>query len=153
MSDIPTVKKELLAHCETWISQKIALAKRAMDEAQQAANEETKSSAGDKFETGRAMMHLEREKYARQLARALELQSTLVQINVEKTYSTVQPGCLVETDHSHFFIAIGAGKIMLNETKYFAISQASPIGALLCNLEEGAEVDFRGRKIRILSVG
>ena len=153
MEDLASVKKELFTHCNTWVSQKIAVAKQAMDQAQQAANEETKSSAGDKFETGRAMMQLEKEKYARQLAVALDLRTALSRINVEKTYHSVQPGCLVETTGGRYFIAISVGKIALDELEYFAISAASPIGAVLLNQKKGAEVQFRERKIRILAVG
>lgn len=50
------------------ISDRIAMAKSAGDNAQAAANSEDKSSAGDKYETGRAMGHLEKDMYARQQA-------------------------------------------------------------------------------------
>jgi hypothetical protein len=39
-----------------------------MESAQQSANSEEKSSAGDKYETSRAMGHLEKDMHARQLA-------------------------------------------------------------------------------------
>jgi hypothetical protein len=152
-NDTTVLKRKLYAHCEAFVNEKIERMRQAMDEAQQAANEETKSSAGDKFETGRAMMQLEKEKYAGQLAEALELKSALSRIDVEKTYTTVQPGCIVETNRGLYFIAISAGKITVDGKVYFSISLASPIGALLHNLEAGAEVDFRERKIRILPVG
>ncbi len=39
-----------------------------MDRAQEAANSEGKSPAGDKYETGRAMGQLQKEMHGRQLA-------------------------------------------------------------------------------------
>ena len=42
------------------IGQRMTTAKEAMQQAQESANSEEKSSAGDKYETGRAMGHLQR---------------------------------------------------------------------------------------------
>ena len=63
--------------------------------AQEAANDDTKSTAGDKHETGRAMMHLEREKGEMQLIEAEKLKSFLDRVDISKTYQTVQTGSLV----------------------------------------------------------
>ena len=81
-----TLKKLLHEKCEEYIAKRIATAQNAMDEAQRAANEETKSSAGDKFETGRAMMHLEKQKNAFQLGEALKVQQQLSKVNPNKSY-------------------------------------------------------------------
>ena len=54
-----------------------------MVNAQEAANEEGKSSVGDKYETGRAMMQIERDKAAQQLDEALKLKNIIDQISIE----------------------------------------------------------------------
>ena len=56
------IKQTLIEQCEEFVQQKIDVSEKLMNEAQDSANNETKSSAGDKFETGRAMMHAERDK-------------------------------------------------------------------------------------------
>jgi len=58
-----------------YIDQRIDAAKKAIGEAQASANEETKSSAGDKYETGRAMMQLAIEQNSTQLAKKYFLRS------------------------------------------------------------------------------
>ena len=63
-----SIKQELYKLCQTYIQQRILTAKQAIEAAQQAANNETKSSSGDKYETGRAMMQLEIEKDSAQLS-------------------------------------------------------------------------------------
>ena len=62
-----TIKQTLYNFCVTYINQRMATAQQAIHTAQASANEETKSSAGDKYETGRAMMQLEIEKIVRSL--------------------------------------------------------------------------------------
>jgi hypothetical protein len=52
------------------VHQRIASAEEAIRMAQESANQEGKSSAGDKYETGRAMAQLEIEKASGQLAEA-----------------------------------------------------------------------------------
>ncbi|MCK7553750.1 hypothetical protein MKQ70_01525 [Chitinophaga sedimenti] len=53
-------KTRLKAAGELLIKDRIATTQLAIDNAQEAANNEGKSSAGDKYETGRAMGHLQK---------------------------------------------------------------------------------------------
>lgn len=152
MSQYATVKQTLFEHCQQYVAGRIETAKTAMEAAQAAANEESKSSAGDKYETGRAMAQIERDRHAQQLAEALKLQQELVRLDVEKTYTTVQPGSLVITSQGNYFIAISAGKIRVGPTDYFAVSAASPIGTRLNHGKPGDELVFNGKPIRILDV-
>jgi len=97
-----SVKIKLYERCLAFVEQRIASSQKAIEHAQQAANEETKSSAGDKYETGRAMMQLEIEKQSVQLGEAMKLKQTLTQINPEKTTDSIQSGSLVYTDQGNF---------------------------------------------------
>ena len=56
------LRKILYELCCTYADSRIRVAQEAIQQAQQAANMEEKSTAGDKYETGRAMAHLEKEK-------------------------------------------------------------------------------------------
>ena len=66
-------KEVLLTSCHEVIDQKLLLAKQTMEMAQESANEENKSSVGDKYETGRAMAQQERDKAAVQLTELQKL--------------------------------------------------------------------------------
>ena len=134
------------------IEQRIANSKKAMEEAQAAANEESKSSAGDKFETGRAMMQRERDKNAKQLTEAVHIKQVLKQINWQRKTETVEAGSLVITNQGAFFISISVGKIVIEETTYFAISMATPIGKLLQGKRVGEEASFNGRSYQIKEI-
>ncbi|OJJ16682.1 3-oxoacyl-ACP synthase [marine bacterium AO1-C] len=147
-----SIKQQLFIHCEQYIHQKINNAKKAIEAAQQAANEETKSSAGDKYETGRAMMQLEKEKHATQLNEGLKLQKVLAQITPQSGHQVVGLGSLVITSQASYYIAISAGKVTLDTKTYFMISLASPIGQALQNHQVGDQVVFRGQKITIKNI-
>ncbi|GAB3560137.1 GreA/GreB family elongation factor [Spirosoma fluminis] len=146
------VKASLFALCESYVEQRINTAKEAMEAAQESANTEEKSSAGDKYETGRAMAQLERDRHAQLLAEAMKLGQELGRINVDKVYESVQPGSLVITNRGQFFISISAGKLTLNNVLYFAISPASPIGTALTGKKAGDTVTFNNLSYQIAKV-
>ena len=137
------IKQKLYNLCGEYIDKRITSARLAIDNAQQSANEETKSSSGDKYETGRAMAQLEIEKNAQQLAEALKLKRTLEQIPIDHSFPAAQPGSLVITDRGSFFIAIGLGKVDLDSDSYFVIATFSPLGLALAGSRVGDIVAFR----------
>ena len=146
------LKKSLYELCEQYVNKKITQAQNGINDAQNSANNETKSSAGDKYETGRAMMHLEKEKYARQLSEAIQLKGLLTSVPYSKTHESVQSGALIQTSNGFFFISISAGKLQFNGQTYFAMSIASPIALVLRGLKKDETTTFRERTITILNI-
>ena len=140
------LKEELYRLCEEYVSRRIEACQTAIFEAQEAANNETKSSSGDKYETGRAMAQLEIEKNTRQLAESLKLKHALEKTRVDAVSPTVQPGSLVVTDRGTFFIAISLGRIEHNEKPYFVIAPGSPLGLALSQAKTGDTVTFNGQR-------
>ena len=131
--------------CQEYIGRRIESSRHVIAEAQESANEETKSSSGDKYETGRAMAQLEIEKNSQQLAEALKLKSDLDKIKIDKAHSSVQPGSLVVTDGGVFFIAISLGIVKLRKDQYMVIAPTSPLGAELMGCRVGDTKVFKGR--------
>src|SRR6478609_11532726 len=76
-----SLRQKLFNACVEYVNLRIDTSKQAMADAQESANAEEKSSAGDKYETGRAMMQIERDKAAQQLHEAIKRQQGLDQIN------------------------------------------------------------------------
>lgn len=143
------IKQQLYSRCLDYVTQRIDTFQKAIVTAQRSANEETKSSAGDKYETGRAMMQLEIEKNTVQLAEAIKLKKALDEINPASLATSVVPGSLVITDQSNYYISISAGQLQIDSKTYFAISPASPIGSLLKGLQVGDAFIFNAKTIRI----
>ena len=113
---------------------------------------ETKSSAGDKHETGRAMLQLEMEKAGQQLASVQQMQQTLARVAIAKSSTSVRLGTIIETSSIHYFLSVSAGKLTVNQTNYFAISASSPIGQLLVGKQAGDTFRWNGKEIKINNV-
>ena len=145
-------KTQLFSLCEEYVNAKITSAQEAIDSAQQSANKETKSSSGDKYETGRSMMQLEIEKYASQLNDGMNLKKALSRIDITKKYEKACTGSLVLTNQGKFFISISAGNLLLEDSEYIAISFSSPIGQVLFNKTKNDQFEFRGKRFVIESV-
>jgi transcription elongation GreA/GreB family factor len=146
------IKIQLHHLCLSFVQKRIEAAKQAMQAAQESANAEEKSSAGDKYETGRAMSQIARDQAAQQLDEALKLKSALDLINPKLTSTKIVPGSLVITDKNKFYISISAGELAIDGEKYFAISPQSPIGQILIGKIEGQEVSFNKQLFKILQV-
>ena len=144
-----STKENLYLHLQQLTDQRVANARKAMESAEDSKSNQTKSSAGDKFETGRAMMQAEEDRNTVQLAKALALQNDLAKVNRFATSETAVLGSLVMTNKGPYFLSIGIGKVKLDSTTYFAISLESPIGQLLFGKKVGDKVSFRGNEIVI----
>ena len=96
------LKQRLLQHCKSILEKRITAARSAMEQAQEAANSEGKSSAGDKYETSRAMGQLDRDMNARQMEEAHRDQAFLNSIPEDSVFTSVQVGSVVVTDKNSF---------------------------------------------------
>lgn len=138
----PTIKTKLLVKCYEYVEQRIETSRQAMRHAQDSANTEEKSSAGDKYETGRAMAQIERDKAAHQLEEALKLKSILIQINPDVRNDKIVQGSLVITKDNLFYLAISVGKISIDGLNFLIIAPTSPIGQILLHLRAGDQFTF-----------
>jgi len=149
MSLTLNIKQQLFDRCKSTIDDSLASLKSALDDAQESANADDKGSAGDKHETGRAMMHLEVEKITSQLAERSQLLSILARINPKEIFSQAQLGSLIKTNQGTYFLAIALGKVALDDDIFFVISPASPIGKSLMTCKVGSSFDFNGRNFLV----
>jgi transcription elongation GreA/GreB family factor len=147
--NVKGLRAKLHRACVAYVEQRIDTLNSAMAEVKEAADEETKNSAGDKYETGRAMMQIEMEKHAAQLAEAKKLQKALKEISLDENANEVQPGSVVFTNHETFYISIGAGALTVDGIRYFAVSPSSPIGMKLIGCKPGDQFELNKRKIQI----
>ena len=145
-------KSALHALCHAFIEQRIAAARTAMRAAQESSSSETKSSAGDKYETGREMANAERDRNAAHMQQAQQLQAELGRISPDAACDTVRPGALVHTSLGWFYIGISAGKLAGEEPAVFAVSAAAPVAVALKGLRAGQEAVFNGKAVRVLAV-
>jgi len=146
------VKKELYKACEAFISEKRSNIHDIMVANQRALENESKSSAGDKHETGRAMLHLEMEKASQQIAVVSAMQEVLERIDFSKTTDQVRLGSLIISNRGNYYLSISAGLIKIGMVEYFAVSTSSPIGNLLLGKKKGSVINLAEKQITILDV-
>jgi len=146
------IKELLHQQCITYVQQRMFAAEKAFKDAEQASNDDTKSSAGDKYETSREMMQQEKDRNTIQLNEANKLMVALNHICTKNNSGAAETGSLVITDNGKFYIAISAGNLSVDGESYFAVSPASPIGLKLKGLKPGDQFELNGKRYNILQV-
>ncbi len=121
----------------------------AMQAAQASANSEGKSSAGDKYETGRAMGQIERDLNAHQYEKLKRERQILDRIDISLAPTRVAVGSLVSTSVGTFWIAVSLGVLNIDNQQIMVVSAASPIGQALMGLQMGSEFIFQQKKATI----
>ncbi|MBK7849858.1 MAG: 3-oxoacyl-ACP synthase [Bacteroidetes bacterium] len=145
----PKYKVKLKKYAEDILQQRIDAAKQAMLNAQDAANSEDKSSAGDKYETARAMGQLDREMNAKQFEEAKRELAALQQLYVLESSPVVIPGSFVKTNKGDFFISSGLGIHTVEGKKIGFLSVKSPLAIPLLGKAVGDTFQFQGQPWKI----
>lgn len=127
-------KSKILEAVKSRIAEKIQKLEKLIEETR-ASNNDTKSSMGDKYETGREMLQQEINNLQRQLNESLNQQSIIQKISSDPS-SKVQNGALVKTDKGLFYISASAGEIMVDQQKIMTVSAESPLAKAMYGLTE-----------------
>lgn len=152
MESLLQLKKEIYEYCAQYLQNSIETLENVLKNLEESRNNESKSSVGDKYETGRAMMQLEEDKIKTQLHELLSAKAILQSIKPDKVNNTVETDSLVITDSGIYYIAIAVGKIKINQQLIYGISIESPIGQSLKSKKTGDQIHFNNRIITIQSV-
>lgn len=151
MSDLE-LKKSLYKFCMAFVDTRILRIKAQMHEIQIALGSETKSSAGDKHETGRAMLQLEREKLGQQLAEAENMSKIMNKVDISSQKSSAALGSLVCTNNTNYFLAVSAGEYIETEKKTYCVSLNTPLGIMLLGKTVGQRIQFNKNEFDILEI-
>jgi hypothetical protein len=117
-------KGKLISKLEDILKEKSGQSLAIIQDIQNAANNETKSSAGDKHEVGRAMAQNEVEKAAKTLSQFTDMKKVLSIIKQNSSGGNL--GKIVRTDKGLFFISIPLGLVEIEKEKVFCVSPSSP---------------------------
>lgn len=146
------IKEEVLEFCWNHINERMASFKKRSIALQESLNSETKSSAGDKHETGRAMVQLEQEKLGKQGVELEKTKMILSKVDIDKNSEKISLGSFVKTTSANYFIAISSGIFNKDSAAIFCISASSPIAKMLLGKEKGDTFAFNGKESSILEV-
>lgn len=140
-----STKSEIHQKLRFHLEKSLEEARREYALAKESRDSDTKSSAGDKFETGREMMQREMDKLSALVDNTLNSIAKLDRIADLPASIVISEGSLVETDQETYFISIGYGKL----DSIYAISIESPLGVELKGKRVGDCIEMRGRNITI----
>ena len=146
------MKSTILQYVKTYLDQRMQTSLDAMNAAQESANGESKSSAGDKYETSRAMGQLDRDMHARMYQQTREERKLVERIDESINFKKVALGAFISTSMGDFFLSVSIGQVKIDEKPIMIISPQSPIGALLMGKMEGNKFSFRGKEAEILMI-
>tara|TARA_S200000501_G_scaffold367840_1_gene404739 strand:+ start:1085 stop:1546 length:462 start_codon:yes stop_codon:yes gene_type:complete len=152
MIDVPLIKKTLFNHCKTHLEKKMKVLEQLKKNLQRDLTYETKSSAGDKFETARAMIQLENEKLSNQIH---EIELNYQKLNAIKDFQTsksISLGSIIFTDKANYYVAIAADFFEVNSKVFYCISSQSPIGKLLIGKKINESIMFNDVQSTILEI-
>lgn len=145
-------KAQVVEHIQQLLNNKQAFLEDEMKSLQATAAGETKSSMGDKYETARAQVHLEMEKFAKRLQDIRELKTILQKAEQPSKCNSAGFGNLVSTSNGLYFIGCGLGKIEIDAHAVFAVSPASPIAKALLQKAPPDSITIHGTSIEILRI-
>jgi hypothetical protein len=145
-------KSALITYLKILLEERMQVAWNAMEAAQESANDQGKSSMGDKYETSRSMGQLDRNMHARQYEQVRLERLILERINQQEVSSRSAVGSLLETTAGWFFIAVSLGTIKIEDETVLAVSSSSPVGASLLGKEAGSKFEFMKKQHDILAL-
>ncbi len=145
-------KQRILQFSIEILKERIAACQQMIANAQASANDEEKSSAGDKYETSRAMSHLEKDMFSKQLVANKNEMAALLSIDCSKVYTSVVPGSVIRCSEYTFFIAAGLGKIFFEDEDVYLLSPNAPLANTLYNKSKGDSLQFNNKELLLTDV-
>ena len=152
MSVQKITKQHLYQHCLHLAEEAVGHAGEALQLAEESGRDETKSSAGDKYETGREMARQEVDRNTKLLFEARQRKAVLLSLKGVDASPKVRQGSVVYTDKGNFYLSISLGQVTVDGHHFFVVSPVSPIGKILIGSHVGEVITFRGERYVIESI-
>lgn len=145
-------KNLLKCICIDVLKKRVQAAEFVVQQAQDSANSDEKSSAGDKHETGRAHGQNDREMNERQLNEAKRELQLAQDINADKIYDSFVKGAVAVCKDEIYFMSVGLGKTEIEHKKVFLISPDAPLSKLMFQKKEGDTILFNEKEFLLEEV-
>ena len=148
-------KTELIKLINQKLSEKIQTFEKLIAETR-ASNNDTKSSMGDKYETGREMLQQEINHLQVQLNEVLKqqdfLKTSFDKLRMTKKFDKAEKGAIVKTEKGLFFISVSLGEITFDNQKIICISPESPLAKAMNGKQKGDVFSLNNMNQKILII-
>ncbi len=146
------MKQNIHSHFLQLASGKVQFLQKCLEDLKESATNETKSTAGDKYETALAMLQIEQANIGKQLEEALAQLRFFEKLNPQIITIRITNGSLVKTNRGYFYVSVALGKAMIDGVEIIALSMLSPLGNKFKGLKPGDQFDLNGNLFLIESV-
>lgn len=147
------IREKAFSLCAARLHAVMAETKQELAGLHESLSTETRSTAGDKHETGRARMQAEEELVLKRLALQQDQLEEIERLRLFRGGDDVaRPGCLVETNAGFYLLAVPPCRLSVEGLDIQVVSPRSPFGKLLTGLGMGAEFTVREVTYRILGI-
>jgi hypothetical protein len=143
-------KSSLLDIIKSKLSEKINNLEKLIAETRASSND-TKSSMGDKYETGRERLQQEINNLQIQLNEVLKQQDFLKTV-LPKTADKAEKGAIVKTEKGWFFISVSLGGITCENQKIICISPESPLAKAMYGKQENESFSLNNINQKIIEI-
>lgn len=143
-------RQQVICSCIQQQEHIATIAKQEMDSAQQQSNDY--GANVDRYDSYRTKMMRSRDMYAKQYSNALAGIRYLQDLLKQPPHDIVDHGSAVVTDRQNFLLSIGAGKFMVGNQVFFAISAQTPIYLALKGKKVGDTIVFNGQSQTIKEI-
>ena len=148
-------KTELIKSIQEKLSEKIENFEKLIAETR-ASNNDTKSSMGDKYETGREMLQQEINNLQVQLNEVLKqqdfLKTSFDKLRMTKKFDKAEKGAIVKTEKGLFFISVSLGEINFDNQKIICISPESPLAKAMNGKQKSDVFSLNNMSQKILII-
>lgn len=146
------MKQQIIQHYNHYLNERVNTLREMIVDLTEDSLNDAKGSAGDKHETGLAMMHLEQEKLNRKLLELLDTQNKFLKIDYSIVSNQVILGSLIEANETCFLMAVALPKIEVEGKTVFGMSPQSPLGELFMGKKLKEIIVFNNITYRIDSI-
>ncbi|HEX7870332.1 MAG TPA: hypothetical protein VF455_09475 [Chryseobacterium sp.] len=143
-------KSSLINTIKLKLSEKIENFEKLIAETRASSND-TKSSMGDKYETGREMLQQEINNLQVQLNEILK-QKDFLKTVLPKSSDKAEKGAIVKTEKGLFFISVSLGKIKVENEKIICISPESPLAKAMNGKQKNEAFSLNNMNQKILDI-
>lgn len=147
-----TLREQLIDYCRDYVENRLTRLRASIKDLENDLSNETKSSAGDKYETSREMINAEIDNLGKQLQQYQKLKGIIQLAENRKPSENIQLGSVVKTSQANYFLLIPVGEIKIDNQKLYGIGINSPIGKLILGKSAGERFHFQEQDIEIEKV-
>jgi hypothetical protein len=141
-------KTDLINFLKGKVADEIQYLKKQLFDLKETTASESKSSAGDKYETGIEMLKQEEQKIAERLLEATKKRKTLEDLRDDMADSA-RLGAIVKTAALTMFISIPFGKIEFQGEEIYCLSVNAPVAKSIMNKKTHEFYLHQGKQVFI----